>query len=74
MSELLELVLEFVVDILGAWVDTWAGWRFFLPFFGSLVPGVLLWNCTKGVGPHLMGTILMLAGLVGGLLWEANSG
>jgi hypothetical protein len=70
MSDLIELVLNCLLELVLNTVEAWASWRFFVPFLGSI--GVLVALAFHGASSEcsLRTTLILAAGVIAGILWE----
>jgi hypothetical protein len=74
MSDLLEFLLNLVVDILSCGAENWAGWRFFLCFFGSLAVAMLIDFFVSSSGAQaVLSAVVTFLGAAGGFIWEMRS-
>jgi hypothetical protein len=73
MPELLEVLLNAVVELIGCTAETLVGWRFFLCFFASLaVAGLVEW-LSKSSARDVVAAAVTCAGTVWGFIWEMRS-
>ncbi len=68
MSDLLELLLNVALEVLGAGLEEWAGWRFYVPLLSSIaIAGLMGWWMSA---PGMLCGIVIGAGVVAGIVWE----
>lgn len=71
MSDLLEFLLNVVVDVFSCGAEDWAGWRFFLCFFGSLGIAIVMdWLVSNNGAREVLSAAVACVGTVGGFIWE----
>lgn len=73
MPELLEFLLNAVVELISCTAETWAGWRFFLCFFGSIAIAMLVEWLSKSSAREVLSAGVICAGTVWGFIWEIRS-
>jgi hypothetical protein len=71
MSELLELVFNFFLELICDDFMEWADVRFYLPFLISIAIVIVAeWRDSVGILPMLFSPGVLLAGAVTGVLWQ----
>jgi len=81
MSELLEIlfnvlgtIFEVLLEVIFGACDASAGWRFYVSFLGSLaVAALLLWLLPAGRFTECLCGVAVVAGVVGGFVWECRN-
>jgi len=75
MSDLLEFVFQFVLEILCHCFEFWGGWRFYLPFLSSLaLVAVILWVIPDTGGRIALSIPIVLTGTLIGIIWHVRAG
>jgi hypothetical protein len=73
MSDLVELLLNAVLELVCASVDFGAGWRFYVPFLGSMgVIGLICWGISNTAVQLAMSVPVGAGGLVSGIIWQVR--
>lgn len=75
MSEILEFILQFVVEVLCEGLGFGEFWRFWLLVLGGILGTILIgfWSISAGL-QLVLGTVSIVSGLVLGIVWHARSG
>jgi hypothetical protein len=75
MSELIEFLLEFMLEVLLNSLDLWAGWRFLLPLVTSLgMVGLICWTVSNSTVRLALSVPVVLVGALAGLVWQIRNG
>ena len=75
MSELLEGLCEFLADLVFSLLDLWLGFRFAFAALGSLGIVALVNALVSNTPVRCLVSIpVLLAGVVGGAIWEMRNG
>ena len=69
MSDLLELLLQLVIEVLCDWAGAWASWLFYLCFTVSLALATFI-LCTSCDAASLYSGFIICAGVLGGVAWD----
>ena len=72
MSDLLELLLQLLLEVLCDWAGAWATWRFYLCLIVSIALAVsILCLCTNCDAASIYSGFIICAGVLGGVAWDA---